>query len=314
VADADVLIVHNVLNYHFNLPLTAALYHLLDRRAVPRMIAWCHDISRYVNLSSGAVSRTGFPWGLLRTPREEITYVAVSSRRQRMLAATLGCPPGQIRVIPNGVAPEDLWGLDDFGQRILKDFDLLNRDVNLLMPVRITRAKNIEFALRVTAALKASGFEPLLLITGPPDPHVPASPAYADELCALRRELGLDCEVAFLYETHPSLTISSVAELYRMADVIFLPSHREGFGLPVLEAGLIGKPIFASDVPALDEVGTNSIYRIAPNDTPNLVVGRIARFTQEDSSYQLSRRVRKHFTWQAIFARTIEPLMAESKA
>src|SRR5512138_98849 len=39
----DVVIVHNVMTMHFNLPLTAALNRLLDAGRMPRTIVWTHD-------------------------------------------------------------------------------------------------------------------------------------------------------------------------------------------------------------------------------------------------------------------------------
>ncbi|MBI2300477.1 MAG: glycosyltransferase, partial [Armatimonadetes bacterium] len=45
-----------------------------------------------------------------------------------------------------------------------------------------------------------------------------------------------------------------LADLYALADVVLLPSSTEGFGLPLLEAGLHRVPIVCSDLPALREV------------------------------------------------------------
>jgi len=43
--------------------------------------------------------------------------------------------------------------------------------------------------------------------------------------------------------------------LYSLADVCVLPSHVEGFGMPVLEAMACGCPVITSKTPALLEVG-----------------------------------------------------------
>jgi mannosylglucosylglycerate synthase len=45
LAGIDVLMVHNVLTVHFNLPLTAALHKLPDEHRLPRWVAWTHDAS-----------------------------------------------------------------------------------------------------------------------------------------------------------------------------------------------------------------------------------------------------------------------------
>jgi len=52
------------------------------------------------------------------------------------------------------------------------------------------------------------------------------------------------------YVPEPALPI-----LYSMADVLVLPSHIEGFGMPVLEAMACGCPVITSQTPALVEIG-----------------------------------------------------------
>ena len=53
----------------------------------------------------------------------------------------------------------------------------------------------------------------------------------------------------------PFLDRRQLAAVYRRASVVVLPSDREGFGLPVVEAMACGTPVIASDIPALREVG-----------------------------------------------------------
>jgi glycosyltransferase involved in cell wall biosynthesis len=51
------------------------------------------------------------------------------------------------------------------------------------------------------------------------------------------------------------LTRDQLAELYRRAAVVLVPSEAEGFGLPVIEALACGSAVVASDLPVLREVG-----------------------------------------------------------
>ena len=316
--ESDAVIVHNVFNLHFNLPLTAALHRLIEQGRITRMIAWCHDISRYVNPLSGAELRSGFPWDLLCTYRPEVTYVAVSPQRQRALARTLGCSMDLIHVIPNGVDAQTLLGLNDLTWQWVDEYELLEADLIALMPVRITRAKNIEYALRVMAALKALGLGPKLIVTGPPDPHSSDREAYWSELLALRRELKLDQDVVFIYEgtSHlpGPLTVDAptVAGLFRVCDLVLMPSRREGFGMPILEGGLVGKPVFCTAVPVLEQVGAEFVYQIGTDEPPDHLATRIQAWTQQDGLYRLRRRVRQEYTWSAIFRQAIQPLIART--
>ena len=314
--DFDIVIVHNMLNIQFNLSATAALCRVMQRHAA-RGIVWCHDISRYVRPDSGAAPRFGGPWDLLRTYRPELIYVAVSRQRQRQLAQTLACPLERIRVISNGVDPAMLFGLSELGQSLVNAWRLLEADLIALMPIRITQAKNIEFALHVMAALKTMELSPRLVVTGPADPHHADSSDYFDELLRLRHELELEREVCFVYEgllnTSPHLTISTevVAELYRVCDLVLMPSWREGFGLPVIEGGLIGRPVFATAIPVVEEVGAELIRLIRVDESPAEVAARIKAWADEDRTQGLRRKTRQQYPWPAIFSHAIEPLLAE---
>jgi glycosyltransferase involved in cell wall biosynthesis len=56
--------------------------------------------------------------------------------------------------------------------------------------------------------------------------------------------------------THVSgLSRAQLAEVYRRAAVVLMPSEAEGFGLPVIEALACGAVVAASDIPALREAG-----------------------------------------------------------
>jgi glycosyltransferase involved in cell wall biosynthesis len=310
----DTLIVHNVITKHFNLPLTAALDRLLNRHGVPHCIAWCHDFT-WTSPSSGSRVRPGYPWDLLRTRRSDVTYVVVSQRRQQELSGLFGCPAEQIRVIYNGVDPQALLGLSAEGAALVERLDLLEQDLVLLMPVRVTQAKNVEYALRVVAALKARGCRPKLVLTGPPDPHDAASLAYFRSLQALRRELGVEEEMRFVFESgsdpgEPYLVEAGVVgKLFRVSDLMFMPSHREGFGMPVLEAGLAGVPVACTEVPAAVEIGGEDVILFDLGEAPDRLAGRILAWAEDSPVHRLRRRVRQGYTWQAIFRRDIEPLL-----
>ncbi len=51
------------------------------------------------------------------------------------------------------------------------------------------------------------------------------------------------------------LARAELAEVYRRATVVLMPSEAEGFGLPVIEALACGAAVVASDIPALREAG-----------------------------------------------------------
>jgi glycosyltransferase involved in cell wall biosynthesis len=314
LARFDNIIIHNIFTKHFNLPLTAALHRFLVGARRPHCIAWCHDFT-WTSPSSGSKVHPGYPWDLLRTRRSDTTYVVVSKRRQVELAGLFDCPVEEIRVIYNGVDPQMLLGLSPEGSVLVERMGLLDQDLVLLMPVRVTQAKNIEYALRVVAALKARACRPKLVLTGPPDPHDAESMAYFRSLQALRKELGVEEEMRFVFEsgTNPDepylIEATVVGDLFRVSDVMLMPSHREGFAMPVLEAGLTGIPVVCTEVPAAVEIGGEDVILFDQDESPDHLAERILTWAASSAVHQLRRRVRQGYTWQAIFRRDIEPLL-----
>jgi glycosyltransferase involved in cell wall biosynthesis len=311
----DNAIVHNVFTKHFNLPLTAALHRLLDAGTIRHCLAWCHDFT-WTSPNSRSKVHPGYPWDLLRTRRPDTTYVVVSEERRADLAALFDCSPEEIHVVCNGVDPKTLLGLSDEGSRLIERLGLLRSDLILLMPVRVTQAKNVEYALRVVAALKARGCFPKLVLTGPPDPHDTQSMGYFRSLQALRREMDVEAEMRFVFESGSdpeqpySIDERVVGDLYRVADVMFMPSHREGFGMPVLEAGLTGVPVVCTHaVPAAHEIGAGDVIGFDDREDPGHLAERILTWTASSSVHRLRRRVRQTYTWQAIFRRDLLPLL-----
>lgn len=61
--------------------------------------------------------------------------------------------------------------------------------------------------------------------------------------------------IAGAIDRRHGLSRVDLAELYRGARLVLMPSDAEGFGLPVAEALACGTPVLASDLPVLREVG-----------------------------------------------------------
>jgi glycosyltransferase involved in cell wall biosynthesis len=313
--DTDVCIVHNAITLHKNLPLTAALRRLADE-SVTHFIAWCHDFAWQDTLYTPDL-HPGEPWDLLRTPWPGVRYVVVSTHRRERLAALLNLPEDQVTVVNPGVDAAEFLKLEPTTRRLLEKLDLLTADPLLLLPARITRRKNIEFAVRVTAALVHHKPQATLVVTGPPGPHNPSNIAYLEALQTLREELGVTARVHFLHEHGDKdrplhVTDAMMADLYHLADLLLFPSRREGFGIPVLEAGLIRLPVFAANIPSVQESAADLAHLFDPEGDPFAVADAIAAHLASDRFYQLRRRVLSQFTWQTIVKHRLIPLIQES--
>jgi len=62
----------------------------------------------------------------------------------------------------------------------------------------------------------------------------------------------------------------ALRDLYAGAACLVLPSLREGFGLPVLEAMACGTPVITSSSSSLPEVGGDATLQVDPHDAIDL--------------------------------------------
>lgn len=318
LAGVDVCIVHNAHTLHKNLALTAALRHLLDHPDSPRFIAWAHDLA-WTNPQYQPHLHGGYPWSLLKEAWPRTRYVTVSEARQCELAALFEMDPSRIAVVPPGVdAPALLAWTPDL-RRLNARFGLLDADLLIVLPARLTRRKNIPYALQVLAEVRAqSGRDARLIVTGPPGPHNPANSAYLRELLDLRESLGLADAAHFLYTAgegdQPFVPDdATVAALLRTADALLMTSAHEGFGMPVLEAGLLGVPVFAPDMPSVREVAGEDCWRFDPAvEAPEIVARRLLAALDASPTARLRVKVRQTMRWETLVTGRLLPLLEDA--
>ena len=160
------------------------------------------------------------------------------------------------------------------------------------------------------AALRESYSRAVLVVTGPLGPHNPANTKYFDKLVALRAELGLEEAVYFLAELSDEyLPDAVIADFYKLADALFMPSREEGFGIPILEAGISGLPIFCTDIPPLRELGGDRATYFLPDDDPREVTRLIIDRLDGELTFDMRVRVRTGYTWEQVYAEAILPLI-----
>jgi glycosyltransferase involved in cell wall biosynthesis len=309
VGDAEVLIAHNVCSLNKNLALTAAMHNLTANHL--RVILWHHDLA-WTTPRYRDELHDGYPWDLLRQAWPGVKQVTVSEARQEELAELFQIRRNEIAVIPNGVDLAAFHKLEPRSREFIEQLDLLRASPLLLLPVRVTPRKNIELALQVCANLLPHFPDTRLVVTGPLGPHNPANITYFEKLTALRHELHLGGVVHFLAElTSEYLPDPVISDFYHVADALFLPSREEGFGIPVLEAGLAGLPIFSSDIPPLRTLGSSNTTYFSPDADPVELANRIVNQLSFDPVFRMRTRVRRQFSWEQIYAREIAPLLAK---
>ncbi len=311
----EICIAHNIPSLHKNLPLTAALERL-HREGAVRVIAWCHDLA-WTNQQYAKEMHPGYPWDLLRQAWEGVSYVTVSKPRQTELAALLRIPPEAVTVVVPGIDPARFFRWTETTDRLVNMLGLLDSDGLLLLPARLTRRKNIELALHILAEMRRQSERDFrLIVTGPPGPHNPANRSYLDELIELQEALGVEDSAHFLYvygdaEDSPLVPDDdTLADFFHIADALLFPSTQEGFGIPVLEAGLAGIPAFCADIPPLRETGgAEAVYFDPLTTAPDQVAAVILKTLDASATHRLRIRVRQAYRWDTLIKSHLVPLL-----
>ncbi|MER3461091.1 MAG: hypothetical protein C4303_08410, partial [candidate division GAL15 bacterium] len=289
---------------------TRVQVHRVEEELDCRWVAWTHDV-----LWDSPTDVLPIPLGplqeLLRHARPELTYVATSEAVRASLVRHLGVDGSRVRVIPPGVCLESLGLVSPQTRRILQELAWEDHFPVLLVPVRVTRRKNLELAVQVAACLRAEGLDPLVAVTGPLGAHTAANARYLQELQELRRRLGLNEQVAFLVERGIRCSARTVGELYLACDAVLIPSVLEGFGLPVAEAGLLRVPVFCSRIPAAVEVAGQLAHFFSVDEPPESVARRIARELELDRAARLRRQVVERLGCRHVASKALGTLVAE---
>jgi len=312
LAELDVVIVHNALTLHFNLPLTAALWTLAESDR-PRIISWVHDIS-WLNPIYRPWMHDGEPWDLLRRQHANITSIFVSNQRLEEWRELTGATLDATHVIPNGIDPAALLRLGPRTRELVTRFGLLGADIVMLAPVRITKRKNLEWAIDAAAGVRATGRTVQLLITGPPGPHNSRSLEYVADLKRQTERLALRESVRFLFEESGrwagdyAIDAATLSDLYMLSDVVILPSVSEGFGLPLAEAAIFRVPVVCTALPAFREVALDGATFV-PTSAGSPAFTAAVLSSIDAPQARLRRHVLGALAWDRIITEQIEPLL-----
>lgn len=304
VAKADRVVVHNVMTMPINLALTEALARLAPDFP-GRFIAWTHDLAHF-DSRYDAYRHPGEPWSLVDRALPGFRYVTVSAERADQLAELTGLARERISVVTNGIDVPTAIGLAPESRALFTRFHFTDADPLLLLPARITPRKRIEAAIDATAALRRRGWSPMLVVTGGVGPHDSRNRAYLADL--VKRAKGVK-GVILLAAEGITIDYHVVVDLYGLADVLVFPSTHEGFGLPVLEAGLHRLPIVCSDIPALREIGGDEPHYVPPDADGELIARTIER-AMDTAVAKLARRART-LAWPRVLKERVIPVILE---
>ncbi len=314
----NTIFAHNICSLHKNLPLTAALFEFIQKRKSLQLISWDHDLA-WVNGQYRSQLFNRYPWDLLKKTwhPSRHQHVTVSDMRKNELEKLLGDDASEVISIPSGIDWEGILNLGEQALEIIETYQMMNAFPVLFLPARITRRKNIELAISITGSLREYFPSIALVVSGPLGPHNPKNKIYLDELKALAKTLELDqakeqgkAKVVFLADfSSEFLPMRTIYDLFRFTDALLFPSFQEGFGIPILEAGMVGIPIFCSDIPPFHETASAMAHYLDPHGKPEPIAKSIRSEIQTNRILKYRQRVKQHYTWNNIFSEQIEPLV-----
>jgi glycosyltransferase involved in cell wall biosynthesis len=233
-----------------------------------RTVVTVHDLSfEAEDTSMGALDRLTFRTVVPRAVRRADHVLTVSERTKADIVGRYGVEEAKVTVTPNAVDPSFAPGGAHDGY--------------LLFVGAIQARKDPLAALAAARAVDL--------------PLVIAGPEKDAELARRLRAGGA--------ELRGYVEKRDLAELYRGAAALVLPSRFEGFGLPVLEAMASGTPVVAADEPALREVGGDAAVYAENGD-----FGAAARKAIGDSERLAAAGIARAalFSWAETARRTAE--------
>jgi len=319
----DVVIVHNIPSMVFNFPATVAINELVEE-SKSKFVFWIHD-SVVLRQEWKKFLKT-WPFTELHYEHPNVSYVTITEFRAKQLSQMRNehYKLKDVKIIPNGINVEEYERLDEATLELREKLRLKWDDYVILMPIRVLPRKNIELGLKIIYELKKLVGERRvrLVITGPPDPQARAyAQRYVDYLNNLMKKLNLEDSVLLihdlisfrrLYENN-CIIKWGIADAYALSDLVLITSKEEGFGLPVLEAGVARKPLFVSRIKPFEELLKEGIeaYMFGLNEKPANIAFKIFRYFLSDIiQYNFNNVIRK-YRWSVIVKDKVLPFLRD---
>jgi glycosyltransferase involved in cell wall biosynthesis len=244
--------------------------HLLHALPARRTVVTCHDLDAFRSLMEPPEERRGPVFrammarvlsGLRSAARVVFDSYAVRDEAvARGLVAQRRARVAPLPVHPS-FRPDDDPAADAALDRLLGP--AADGDVELLHVGSTAPRKRIDVLLAAFAEIRRARPGTRLVRAGGP---------FTDDQRRLARRLGVNGAVAEL----PPLDRPVLAAAYRRAQLVLVPSEREGFGLPVVEAMACGTPVLASRIPVLHEVAADVAEYAPAGDAGALAAAALA--------------------------------------
>jgi glycosyltransferase involved in cell wall biosynthesis len=220
----------------------------------PRTLLTIHDCGFLRRPDTPA--RRMLKWLWLDGPVHHCRYVTTVSEATRQVVIRLsGCDPAKVVVIPTVIA--------DAFVRVDRPF---NRTCPRILHIGLAPNKNFERHVAAIAGLRCE-----LHIVGRLEPH----------------HLELLGRHGVRYKAEHNLSTTDMHRAYVEADLLLFASTLEGFGMPIVEAQSVGRPVVTSNLSSMPEVAGEAACFVDPFSIESIRAG-VERVI-DDEAYRASR-------------------------
>lgn len=164
--------------------------------------------------------------------------VAISEATKKEILKYVNCDPEKIKVIHVSVSP--------IFHRVDKKF---NKEKPAILQIGTAPNKNLNGLIDAVKGISCK-----LVIIGEPNENT------------LKKLNDYKIE----YECLVNLTEEGLFEKYQACDLLFYASTYEGFGMPIVEANIVGRPVLTSNLYSMPEVAGDSALLVDPYKTEEI--------------------------------------------
>lgn len=211
----------------------------------------------------GSIGR-GLEKFYLNSLYKNVSFLTISESTKQELAKE-GIATHNITVLPMGISvPKKLNSVEK------------EKDPTLIFVGRLTKSKGVEDAIKAFKRIVGSTPKAKLWIVGR------GSNFYISFLKKLAQELNLAKKIEFF----GYVSDSKKFELMRSAHILVHPSIKEGWGLTIPEAGIVGTPSIAYNSPGLrDILQGNKLGIITKTNSPHSLSNAIIYLLKDRERY-----------------------------
>jgi len=227
---------------------------------------------------------------LKRRKRKLIGKIAVSKPARDFVIKYV---PGYYNIIPNGI------DVEHFSANLSPIDKFCDGKLNILFVGRLEQRKGLPYLLKAYKEIKIENPNCRLIVVGP-------GSRYRKIYERLVKHRGLQDVVFVGYVSYDELP-----RYYKTADIYCSPATgRESFGIVLLEAMAVGKPVVASSIEGYANVVTHGVdgFLVPPKDAKQLAQALLALMSDEPLRQQMGAKgmlKAKEHSWENISHRVL---------